>query len=113
MKGFQGSRHVVVYRSSDLCGLLAQVARMPRLTSLGLRGSRPRELLGGPPCPQIRKVHLNVLNDVGDCRLLPQVFPSLEALSLNLLARPELSREERKDLRTLSGVAVTVNGRPL
>ncbi|MFD9487980.1 hypothetical protein ACFWBX_29240 [Streptomyces sp. NPDC059991] len=35
------------------------------------------------------------------------------ALSLQLLARPESSREERRDLRTLSGVAVTVNGRPL
>ncbi|WP_257583614.1 NACHT domain-containing NTPase [Streptomyces sp. TLI_146] len=113
LEAWQGLSHFSVYQSGDTAALLAQVARMPRLTSMELQVRMFREILSGPPCPQIREVRLNGMDDVGDCRLLSRLFPSLERLSLILLTRQQLSREERKELRTLSGVAVTVNGRPL
>ncbi|WHM37357.1 serine protease [Streptomyces sp. BPTC-684] len=113
LDAWQGLSHFSVQGASDPAGLLAQVARMPRLTSLDLKVGIPRELLSGPPCPQIRTVRLDVSNTVVDYRHLPRVFPALETLRLTSLTRPQLSREERKNLRTLPGVTVTVNGRPL
>ncbi|WP_371654005.1 MULTISPECIES: NACHT domain-containing protein [unclassified Streptomyces] len=113
LDAWQGLSRLSAQGASDPAGLLAQVARMPRLTSLDLKVGIPSELLSGPPCPQIRTVHLNVSNTVVDYRHLPRPFPSLETLNLTDLTRPELSREERKALRTLTGVTVTVNGRPL
>ncbi|MFF1476536.1 NACHT domain-containing protein [Streptomyces sp. NPDC058301] len=115
LEAWQGLSHLTVHQSGDPAGLLAQVARMPRLTSIGLDADMFREILSSPPCPQIREVRLNGMDGVNGCRLLTRLFPSLERLSLILLTRTrqQLSREERKELRTLSGVAITVNGRPL
>lgn len=111
LDAWQGLSHLSVGRSSDPAGLLAQMARMPRLTSFTLEQNIPHALLSGPPCPHIRTVHLDVTNTVVDYRRLP--FPSLETLNLTDLVRPELTREDRKILRALSGVTVTVNGRTL
>ncbi|MFI1103784.1 NACHT domain-containing protein [Streptomyces melanogenes] len=113
LETWQGLSHLSVDQPQDLAGLLAQVARMPRLTSLGLGADISWEIFNGPPCPQIRRVQLNVSSNVGDFQLVPRLFPSLETLSLMVYSRPSLSREERKALRALPGVTVTVNGQPL
>ncbi|MFC0846937.1 NACHT domain-containing protein [Streptomyces noboritoensis] len=114
LDAWQGLSHLSVQGVSDPAGLLAQVARMPRLTSLDLKVGIPSELLSDPPCPQIRTVHLDMTSTVADYRHLPRLFPSLETLNLTAFDRPRLSREERKALRALPvGVTVTVNGQPL
>lgn len=113
LEAWQGLSHLSVHRSQDPAGLLAQVARMPRLTSLGLPVEFPWGLVSGPPCPQIRNVRLRMEGEIGDCQFLSRLFPSLETLHLTAYTGPELSREDRKNLRALPGVAVTVNGQPL
>ncbi|MEU4349548.1 NACHT domain-containing protein [Streptomyces sp. NPDC023838] len=113
LEEWRGLSRLSVGGTSDLLGLLAQVIRMPRLDTLGLEVESPRVLLGAPPCPAIRGVQLHAFKDLGDSQALTGLFPSLERLDLTYVAQRHPNREELKALRSLPGVKVTVNGRPL